>query len=274
MDINSIINNCGQLSFSELNEYTNDLLSLMTEKISDLDIIKKVYKADKRKNVQKLAEKIEKKIFSYTEEVKRVKNLYTFDKIFGTYKYIAGVDEVGRGPVAGPIVGAAVILDLDDLRDESLILGINDSKKLSAAKRKELSILIKSKAISYSIAELTNEDIDSKGIAFCNNQIFIDACAKLSIKPELVLSDGYPVKHLNIDNKFVIKGDTKSASIACASIIAKVYRDELMSDYDNIYPNYNFSKHVGYGTKEHMDAILQYGMTPIHRKSFLTNLQK
>lgn len=224
---------------------------------------------DNRKNVQSLGNRIQKQISDYEKEILRVKTMYEFDKSFGDYKYIAGVDEVGRGPLAGPIVSAAVILDEENLDD--IILYINDSKKLSNKLRQQLSDKIKEKALSYSIAIMDNKEIDSKGIGFCNNEVFKIACSNLKIKPDLVLSDGYLIKNFDLPNKHVIKGDTKSAAIACASIIAKVYRDNLMIEYGKKFPNYGFDKNVGYGTKEHTDALKIYGITKIHRKSFLKN---
>ncbi|WP_291632346.1 ribonuclease HII [Clostridium sp.] len=226
---------------------------------------------DNRKTVQKLGSKISKKFELKDKEIQRVKKMYEFDRSFGNYKYVAGVDEVGRGPLAGPIVAAAVILDLK-VKDKDLILRANDSKKISIACRKELSYIIKEKALAYKIIEIDNKQIDEKGVGWCNNQVFLDACAGLNIKPDLVLSDGYKIKNFTNLNEFVIKGDTKSVSIACASIIAKVYRDELMVQYHNKYPNYGFDRNVGYGTKEHVLAIKENGIIPIHRKSFLKNI--
>ena len=227
---------------------------------------------DNRKTVQKLGNRMS-KIFELKEkEIQRVKKMYEFDRMFGNYKYVAGVDEVGRGPLAGPIVAAAVVLDLKSDEDKDLILRANDSKKLSIACRKELSHIIKEKALAYKIIAIDNKQIDEKGIGWCNNQVFIDCCDGLTIKPDLVLSDGYKIKNFTNLNEFVIKGDTKSISIACASIIAKVYRDELMLQYHNEYPNYGFNKNVGYGTEEHVLAIKKYGIIPIHRKSFLKNI--
>jgi ribonuclease HII len=198
--------------------------------------------------------------------------MYAFDMQFGEVSPIAGVDEVGRGPLAGPIVGAAVVLNYKILNDEELLLGIKDSKKLSAAKREELSEVIKKKALYYHIFSMDSEQIDEKGIAFCNNEVLKQACLKLPITPQLVLSDGYPIRNYEGNNKYVIKGDSKSASIACASIIAKVYRDAVMRDYAEKYPQYGFDSNVGYGTKEHVDSILEFGITPIHRRSFLKKI--
>lgn len=227
---------------------------------------------DKRKNVNAFSIKLINFIEKHDDEIKRVKSLYDFDKSYGRYDYIVGVDEVGRGPLAGPIVGASVVLNLEYKNSRDLILYINDSKKLSEKLRKDLSEIIKEKAVSYSIAALDNEQIDSKGIAWCNNEVFLRSCNSLNIKPSLVLSDGYPIKNINFKNEFIIKGDTKSASIACASIIAKVFRDELMCKYAEIYPEYGFERNVGYGTTEHIKAIKKYGTCKIHRRSFLTNI--
>jgi len=228
--------------------------------------------SDKRKNVRNAAEKLSKFINNYSLEIARVQNLYKFDKSFGEYNFIAGVDEVGRGPLAGPIVGASVILDLSSINSKDIILGINDSKKLPPNVREELAEIIKSKAICYNIHEISNTCIDSKGIAWCNNEVLKLASEKLAKKPELVISDGYPIKGMDIHNEFVIKGDAKSASIACASIIAKVYRDKIMKEYSHIYKNYGFENNSGYGTSEHIDAIKRHGVTKIHRKSFLNNI--
>lgn len=227
--------------------------------------------SDKRKNVQSLGNKIQRDKEKIIAEIKRVKAMYNFDKSFGNYEYIAGVDEVGRGPLAGPIVACAVILDLNCL-DEDIILGINDSKKLSEKKREELATIIKEKAINYYIAESSNKEIDERGIAYANNKIFLEACTKLDLMPDLVLSDGYLVKNLNIPNKAVVKGDAKSVSIAAASIIAKVYRDNLMKEYSKKYTSYAFEENAGYGTSKHIDGIKKVGPCEIHRMSFLKNI--
>lgn len=252
------------MSFKDIKEY----ISLKDEgdqiKLADFLI------NDNRKNVSSLGKQILKNEEKKQKEIKRVQGMYNFDKNFGNI-IIAGVDEVGRGPLAGPIVGAAVVLDLNELNND-IILGINDSKKLSPKKREELSKIIKEKALSYEIAELDNGEIDGKGIAWCNNEIFRIACSKLNRKPDLVISDGYAVKGLGIRNNFVVKGDAKSASIACASIIAKVYRDGLMHKYAERYPQYGFEHNVGYGSTEHIEAIRKYGVCPIHRMSFLKNI--
>jgi ribonuclease HII len=259
------------LSFTEIKKEISEHSIINVYRDGDYDEIINWLKKDKRKNVLSLKEKIEKELAAYLNEIKRVRKMYDFDKSFGNYKYVAGVDEVGRGPLAGPIVACSVILDLNTL-DEELILYINDSKKVKEAKREELAKIIKEKALCYSIASSSNEEIDEKGIAFSNNKVFLESCNSLKIKPDLVLSDGYLIKNIHIENKSVIKGDTKSVSIAAASIVAKVYRDKIMKEYAKKYPNYDFGNNVGYGTTKHIEGLKTYGKCSIHRNSFLTKL--
>ncbi|AGF55092.1 ribonuclease HII [Clostridium saccharoperbutylacetonicum] len=259
------------LSFSEIKAEISQIPVIDYYRNGKLSEVIKCFENEKRKNVLSIKTRIEKELDSYLTEINRVKKMYEFDKAFGNYKYVAGVDEVGRGPLAGPIVACSVILDLNVL-DEDLILYLNDSKKVKESKREELSEIIKEKAVSYSIAVSSNEEIDEKGIAFSNNKVFLDSCNSLTVKPDLVLSDGYLVKNIQIENKSVIKGDTKSASIAAASIVAKVYRDNLMKKYAEKYPYYDFEKNVGYGTPNHIEALKAYGKCEIHRNSFLTKL--
>lgn len=232
----------------------------------------KTLRNDNRVSVKKLGDKLEKRIEKRKQEIIRVKSMYYFDKKFRKLSFLAGVDEVGRGPLAGPIVSAAVILNLDYYNEKDIIMGIKDSKKLSPKLREELCEIIKDKCVAYNISILDNKKIDEKGIAFCNNEVLKQASLNLKIQPDIILSDGYGIKGINIDNEFIIKGDAQSASIACASIIAKVYRDKLMYQYADIYPMYGFESNVGYGTKEHISALKKYGPTPIHRKSFITNI--
>lgn len=252
------------------------------EKIDEIDVNKllhseeltkviNILKTDKRKNINGLADKLQRAKEKIENEINRVRNMYDFDKSFGDYKVIAGVDEVGRGPLAGPIVSCAVVLDLNVI-DDDLILWINDSKKLSEKKREELAEVIKVKAKAYYISSRDSKEIDIRGIGVCNNEVFLEACNNLEVKPDLVLSDGYTVKGIQIPNKSVIKGDTKSACIAAASIIAKVYRDNLMKEYALKYPYYAFEENAGYGTSKHIEGIKEYGPTEIHRMSFLTNI--
>lgn len=260
-----------ELSFKEIKEKANMFNVLEDYKNEQLLNFISSLKQDKRKNVQGLATKLEKDIQKIKDEIVRVRAMYDFDKSFGEYRYIAGVDEVGRGPLAGPIVSCAVILDLNVIDDE-LILYINDSKKLSEVKREELAKIIKERALAYHISCSDNKEIDEKGIGVCNNKVFIEACTSMNISPDFVLSDGYLVKGLGIKNEAVIKGDTKSASIAAASIVAKVYRDNLMKEYAKLFTQYGFEKNVGYGSTKHIEGIKQYGACEIHRMSFLNNI--
>lgn len=253
------------MSFSEIKNYV--LALQQSEYINIIPILN----SDKRKNVQSLGNKLNLIIEKNNKELSRVQGMYNFDKDYITNGYLAGVDEVGRGPLAGPIAAAAVILDLNCM-PEKLILEINDSKKLSPQKREELSEIIKEKAIAYNIHLLNNEIIDKRGIGFCNQEVLKQAALGLKVLPDFVLSDGYMIKTLALKKAFAIKGDTKSASIACASIIAKVYRDNLMKQYALEFPQYHFESNAGYGSKEHIAAIKEYGVCPIHRMSFLRNI--
>lgn len=259
------------LSYKEIKSIVDEINIIEEKNNAELVYLIDKLALDKRKNVKALGEKILKEKDKIKKEYERIKKMYNFDKGFGDYKYIAGVDEVGRGPLAGPIVACAVILDLNALEDE-LILYLNDSKKISEKKREELAKEIKEKAIAYYISEKSNLEIDEKGIAYCNNYIFLEACTSMNVKPDLILSDGYLIKGINIENKSVIKGDAKSASIAAASILAKVYRDNLMKEYAKKYPYYFFDENVGYGTTKHIEGIKEFGTCDIHRMSFLKNI--
>lgn len=260
-----------KLPFNKIKEIINEISIEKNYKSDEILDIIEVLSKDKRKNVISLGIKLKKELDKYLNEINRVKTMYQFDRLFGEYKYIAGVDEVGRGPLAGPIVACAVVLDLNVIDDE-LILYINDSKKIKESMRSKLAEIIKEKAVSYSISISSNKEIDEKGIAYSNNKVFLESCNSLKVKPDLVLSDGYLVKGINILNKSVIKGDTKSASIAAASIVAKDFRDNLMKKYSEEYNKYDFKNNVGYGTQKHVEALKKYGICDIHRRSFLTKL--
>ena len=184
------------------------------------------------------------------------------------YKFICGVDEAGRGPLAGPVCAAAVILPTDLEID-----GLNDSKKISEKKREMLYDVICEKALAYCISFGTLEEIEEFNILEATFLAMNRSIDGLNIKPDYALIDGNRVpKNIKVPCETVVKGDAKSASIAAASILAKVTRDRLLLEYDSEYPEYNFKKHKGYGTKEHTDLILKYGPCPIHRMSFLKKL--
>lgn len=185
-------------------------------------------------------------------------------EIANGYKFIAGVDEVGRGCLAGAVVAAAVILDLSKPLPE----GLNDSKKISAKNRERIAEEIKANAICYAIAQIEADEIDRINILQATKKAMISAVGKLNPAADFLLVDALQLKEINLPQKAIIHGDAISASIAAASIIAKTYRDSLMRELDETYPEYGFSKHVGYGTKAHFEAIRQYGACPLHRKSF------
>ena len=188
---------------------------------------------------------------------------YENDLLSLNYKHIAGCDEVGRGPLAGPVVCASVILD-----PLIKIEGLNDSKKLSEKKRNFLDKEIREKALSYKIVYIYSSEVDKLNVYQASKKGMIDAVNNLSIKPDYVLSDAMPLKELGIPYLSIIKGDTKSATIAAASIIAKVSRDAYMVKMSKEYPNYGFEKHKGYPTKLHLEALNKYGVLPIHRKTY------
>lgn len=181
------------------------------------------------------------------------------------YKYIAGVDEVGRGPLAGPVVCSAVIMPLDDI-----IEGITDSKKLTEKKREYFAKLIKEKAIAYSVYEVSQSEIDEINILNAVKKCMEGAVNGLNVKPDITLVDGLNTG-LNVKAEYIVKGDYLSYTIGCASIVAKVYRDNLMTEYSKKYSEYGFEKHKGYGTKAHIDKIKEIGPCELHRKSFIKN---
>ena len=183
-------------------------------------------------------------------------------------KYVCGVDEVGRGPLAGPVVCAAVIMPIDDI-----IEGVDDSKKLSEKKRDELSAKILKKAIAHAICLIEPQIIDEINILEATKLCMKNAVERLKIKPDFVLTDGNMTLDIDIPQLSIVKGDSLSYSIGAASIIAKVYRDGLMDEYDKIYPEYAFASNKGYGTKTHIEGIKRAGLSPIHRRSFTKKWQ-
>lgn len=199
------------------------------------------------------------------EELQRLKNMLEIENNLYNqgYKYICGVDEAGRGPLCGPVVASAVILPKD-----ICIEGVNDSKKLSEKKREKLYDEIMARALAVGIGISDVDVIEKVNILNATKLAMIQAINDLQITPDYVIVDGNQKIDITIPLDTVIKGDSKSESIACASIIAKVTRDRMLLKYDKEYPEYGFSKHKGYGTKLHIEAIKEYGITPIHRPSF------
>ncbi len=194
-------------------------------------------------------------------------DLLTFEREFTAKgkQLIAGIDEAGRGPLAGPVVVASVIMPLDNIID-----GINDSKKVAEKKRELLYQKIIDTALAYDIEVIDEKTIDEINILNATKMGMQNCIKNLKIKPDLVLIDAVEIKS-DVETLSIIKGDAKSYSIAAASILAKVYRDNLMREYDKEFPMYGFAKHKGYGTKMHIDAIKQYGICKIHRRSFVKN---
>ena len=203
------------------------------------------------------------------QEELRQEAMWEIEKSIGEkgYKYIAGVDEAGRGPLAGPVYAAAVILP-----EGVKIDGINDSKKLSEKKREELFDVITKVALSYSVASVDEKIIDEVNILNATHMAMCNAVDSLSIPCDYVIIDGNSIKGMEKPHMTVVKGDAKSISIAAASILAKVSRDRYIKAMGEKYPEYGFEKHKGYGTKAHTDAILEHGICPIHRRTFLKKL--
>lgn len=244
--------NINKLSIKEIKEMLKN--NMNDELISAI-------KMDSRKGVQNLLKAQERLI----KEQERVAKLYQYENECRArgHKLIAGVDEVGRGPLAGPVVIAAVILP-----ENCFIEKINDSKKLSEATREKLYEIILSKAIAVSRSVIDEKTIDRINIYQAALNGMYEAIYGLNPKPDEVLIDAMPLNNLDIPSQSIIKGDAKSASIAAASIVAKVERDRMMAEYAKIYPEYGFEKNKGYGTGEHLEALRKYGPCKIHRKSF------
>ena len=178
---------------------------------------------------------------------------------------VAGVDEVGRGPLAGPVVCAAAIMPVNDI-----IEGVTDSKKLTAKRREELAAVIKEKAVALSVFSVSEKEIDEINILQAVKKCMTGAVEGLKVKPDIVLCDGLDIG-LPFDTEYIVKGDFKSYTIGCASIVAKVFRDNLMTEYAKDFPQYGFDKHKGYGTKAHIDKIKECGPCSLHRRTFIKN---
>lgn len=226
-----------------------------------------VYERDGRLGVETLVKKARKRLEDYEKECLRTEKMKEYEKKYEEYSFICGIDEVGRGPLAGPVVAGAVILPKD-----CDILYLNDSKQLSEKKREELYEIIMEKAVSTGLGFVSPERIDEINILQATYEAMREAIGKLTPCPDILLNDAVTIPKVFIKQVPIIKGDAKSISIAAASIIAKVTRDRLMVQYDEIYPEYGFSSNKGYGAKQHLEALKKYGATPIHRKSFIKNL--
>ncbi|OUP65820.1 ribonuclease HII [Drancourtella sp. An177] len=222
------------------------------------------YENDERAGIKKLLETYRRKEEKEERERSRVEKMCVYEKKHQSFTHICGIDEVGRGPLAGPVVAAAVILPKD-----ARILYINDSKKLSEKKRDELYDIIMDTATAVGIGMRSPQRIDEINILNATYEAMQDAVANLKVHPDLLLNDAVTIPEIDIPQVPIIKGDEKSISIAAASIIAKVTRDRLMKEYDSLLPQYGFASNKGYGSREHIEALKQYGPTPIHRRSFI-----
>lgn len=228
--------------------------------------IMKLYEADERRGVQKLLEKYKKEQERFRFELERTERMKEFEYKYKEYAYICGIDEVGRGPLAGPVVAGAVILP----KDEN-ILYLNDSKQLSAKKREELYDVIMEKAVAVGIGVVPSATIDDVNILQATYEAMRIAIGKLSVKPDILLNDAVNIPGVDIKQVGIVKGDARSVSIAAASIIAKVTRDRMMEEYDKIYPEYKFASNKGYGSKDHIAALKEIGPCAIHRSTFIHN---
>lgn len=224
------------------------------------------YAASDKAGIIKLVEKYRKQLDMLQAERERVENMLAFEKEYSMYSNICGIDEAGRGPLAGPVVAAAVILPKD-----ARLLYVNDSKQLSEKKREELYDVIMREAVSVGVGIASPERIDEINILQADYEAMRDAVSQLTPRPDLLLNDAVIIPQLTMKQISIIKGDAKSLSIASASIIAKVTRDRLMYEYDKMYPEYGFTSNKGYGSKAHIAAIKEHGACPIHRKTFIKN---
>lgn len=235
--------------------------------IQELPAFCEIYRADERKGVQKLVEQGHKRIQALEQEKERLKQMREFEREYEHLGYICGIDEVGRGPFAGPVVAGAVILPPD-----CEILYVNDSKQLSEKMREQIYDEIMEKAVSVAVGYASPQRIDEINILQATYEAMREAVSKLAVTPQILLNDAVTIPQITIPQVPIIKGDAKSISIAAASIVAKVTRDRLMREYDKIMPEYGFASNKGYGSKEHIEAIKKYGPTPIHRRSFIHNV--
>ncbi len=239
---------------------------LQAADLSELPAFISTYEKDLRTGVTALVSKARKKIQEYEKELARTEKMKEYEKKYSSFSYICGIDEVGRGPLAGPVVAGAVILPRD-----CDILYLNDSKQLSEKKREELYEVIMEKAVATGLGFVSPERIDEVNILNATYEAMRQAVSELKQVPDLLLNDAVTIPEVTIKQVPIIKGDAKSISIAAASIIAKVTRDRLMVQYDTVYPEYGFASNKGYGAQAHLEALRKFGPTPVHRKTFIKN---
>ena len=244
-----------------LSEIESEFMSCPLEDYSRLS---ELYKEDPRSGVAKLLAKYQKKAENLKLEKQRTESLKQFEYKYRDQGLIAGIDEVGRGPLAGPVVACAVILP-----ENEDILYLNDSKKLTAAKREELYCVIMEKAVGVGIGVVSHERIDEINILQATYEAMRQAILNLPVQPQVLLNDAVRIPGVDIKQVPIIHGDASSVSIAAASIVAKVTRDAMMDKYSSVYPEYDFASNKGYGTAAHVEALKKYGPCPIHRRTFI-----
>lgn len=226
------------------------------------------FESDERSGVRQLVQRAQKRLDALEKERERLMAMCQYEEQYKDCQAICGIDEAGRGPLAGPVVAAAVILPKD-----CEILYLNDSKQLSAKKRELLYDEIMEKAVSVGVGYATPQRIDEINILQATYEAMRQAVNKLSVCPDILLNDAVRIPGLPMQQVPIVKGDAKSVSIAAASIIAKVTRDRLMMEYDKAMPQYHFAANKGYGSAEHIEALAVYGASPIHRRSFITHFK-
>lgn len=226
------------------------------------------FESDERSGVRQLVQRAQKRLDALEKERERLMAMHQYEEQYKDCQAICGIDEAGRGPLAGPVVAAAVILPKD-----CEILYLNDSKQLSAKKRELLYDEIMEKTVSIGVGYATPQRIDEINILQATYEAMRQAVNKLSVCPDILLNDAVRIPGLSMQQVPIVKGDAKSVSIAAASIIAKVTRDRLMMEYDKAMPQYHFAANKGYGSAEHIEALAVYGASPIHRRSFITHFK-
>lgn len=239
---------------------------LMQASKEEINMLLEEYRSDERQGVQNLIKKFLREQEKLEAEQARLEGMKVFEKKYESFSYIAGIDEAGRGPLAGPVVAGAVILPRN-----CSILYLNDSKQVSAKKRDVLYEEIRDKALSYGIGIVSPERIDEINILQATYEAMRLAIDEMALSPDLLLVDAVTIPNVSTRQIGIVKGDAKSVSIAAASILAKVTRDRMMVEYSGKYPEYGFDRHKGYGSQAHVDAIRKYGPCPIHRKTFIRN---
>lgn len=242
-------------------------LEFMQAEVMNIPALLDKYNNDDRSGVKTICNQYFGRYEQYHKELNRMEDMKQYEKEYSNYEYICGIDEVGRGPLAGPVIACAVILPKD-----CNLLYINDSKQLTEKKREELYDEIISTAVAFGIGSIPPAKIDEMNILQATYAAMRQAIHNLTIKPDILLNDAVTIPEVSIKQVPIIKGDAKSISIAAASIVAKVTRDRIMVAYDKVFPGYNLANNKGYGCAKHMEAIKTLGITPIHRKSFLKNI--